>query len=208
MAKTNIVVWATKGIEASRPGNAVFVISMAKQGVQFSRALKDVRLLQKWARRVEARVCTVKAPPKITTTLMFASDKTPQKSFWSREWFDDARGLYERARAVTLAADTLDAGLEAHRAEFHILESPWIAMAASANLAFLMKTTFEGARTDPLDRQEIAQLEIICGLRKEEPTISHLNYISARLEVVAKATRLLPNFAVGATPFVDLSDEK
>lgn len=209
MAKTDqLIAWATKQIEKSRPFNAEFVIHGAKAGVQLSKALKDARRLQEWARGVEARVRAIKPPPKIGVTLKFESEKTPERYFWSQEWFDQARDLYDRARAVTTTADNLDAGLDAHRKEFHILEMPWIAMAASANLTFFMKTTFEGARTEPLERQEIANLEIICGLQTEKPTIHRLNYISARLRKVEEATALLRQFAVGATPFVDLRANK
>lgn len=200
----DLIQWATTQLSESRPVNAVFVISAGKAGVELARGLEQARVLQQWARYLADRFQAVRPPPKIQQTLGFPAADLPDGFFWSQKWWDDASDMLDRIKQVTSTAGALDNAIDGKRAEFHILETPWVAMAASANLTFNMKTKFKGARTGPLDRREIALLEIVCGLRHQKPSINRLNYLSARKEIVAQATKLLRKFPVGALPFMDL----
>lgn len=199
----DLIQWATTQLSASRPVNAVFVIAAGKAGVELARGLEQARALQQWARNVADRFQAVRPPPRIQQTLSFPAADLPDGWFWSQKWWDDASNMLDSIKLVTGTAGALDNAIDGKRAEFHILETPWVAMAASANLTFNMKTKFKGARTDPLDRREIALLEIVCGLRHQKPSINRLNYLSARKEIVAQATQLLRMFPVGAHPFTD-----
>lgn len=201
---TNIIQWAKAEFSALRPGNAGFLIEAARAGVKLARALEQARILQEWVRHVADCFQEVRPPPRIEETLTFPMAGASDGFFWSQKWWDDACDMLDRIKQVTGTAGALDGAIAAWRAEFNVLETPWVTMAANANLTLNMKTKLEGARTKPLGRREIALLEIICDLRHEKPSGDHLNYLSARKKIVEQATKLLRITPVGAITFTDL----
>lgn len=194
------IQWALRELQASRPSNHVFIIPAAKAGVQLCDALRETRKLQAWARRLELRLGTFPNPPRISLTFAFPGEGGPA---WTQEWYDSARATLNLALSVTSAAHALDRTVAKNRKRFHILETPWVAMAANANLVFRMKTKFPGAKTTFLRWKEILYLEIICGLQDDEPSHNHSEHIRKSMPLVRRATKLLRTFPVGAFALVN-----
>ena len=159
----------------------------------------------------EGRLNGIRSPPASSTLLTFShpdlrKDEDPTGLFWGQGVHDDAVRLFRAARSLadTAAKVRSDWRRRERVPILRLLATEWLVMAASASL--VLKVDIPGANRCPLDRRDVALLQIITGLRGGAALDDgHLDYLSSRIRRIPAAAQVLATSDFAPMPLANTS---